>query len=103
MGSIRRMGEALLQVRASVGVDPSTGERIVLVESVAIDKLGSVRSERTALKEAEKVRTRLLAEADSLKVARTKSTLGALLDRWLPQHEVYARLRCCRHLCSGKA
>ncbi len=39
------------------------------------------------MKEADKLRTRLLAEADSLKVARTKSTLGALLDRWLPQHE----------------
>jgi integrase len=139
-GSIRRMG-AVLQVRVSAGKDPSTGERIVLVESVAIEKPGNERSERAAMNEAERTRTRLLAEADSLKVARTKSTLGALLDRWLPQHEVdlttrmnyesqirnyikpnlgdvpllllvrdaserletfYARLRRCRHLCSGK-
>ena len=32
--------------------------------------------------------TKLQGEADTLKVARTKSTFGALLDRWLPQHEV---------------
>lgn len=86
-GSIRRMG-ACLQVRVSAGEDPSTGGRIVLVESVPIEKPGSERSERAAMKDAERARTRLLAEADSLKVARTKSTVGALLDRWLPQHEV---------------
>jgi integrase len=86
-GSIRRMG-ACLQVRVSAGEDPSTGDRIVLVESVPIEKPGNERSERAAMNAAEKIRTRLLAEADSLKVARTKSTLGALLDRWLPQHEV---------------
>jgi integrase len=79
---------ASLQVRVSAGMDPSTGERLVLVESVPIDKPGNERSERAAMTHAEKVRIRLLAEADSLKVARTKSTLGALLDRWLAQHEV---------------
>jgi integrase len=79
-GSIRRMG-ASLQVRVSAGDDPSTGERIVLVEVVPIEKLGNERSERAAMNQAEKVRTRLLAKADSLKVARTKATLGALLDR----------------------
>ena len=60
----------------------------MLVESVSIEKPGNERSERAAMNQAEKVRTRLLAVADSLKVARTKSTLGALLDRWLAQHEV---------------
>lgn len=132
---------ASLQVRVSAGDDPSTGDRIVLVEVVPIEKLGNERSERAAMSQAEKVRTRLLAEADSLRVARTKATVGALLDRWLPKHEVdpttrmnyesqirnyikpnlgevpllllvrdaserletlYARLRRCRHLCSGK-
>lgn len=78
-GSIRRMG-AVLQVRVSAGKDPSAGERIVLVDSVAIDKPGNERSERAASNEAERTRTRLLAEADSLKVARTKSTLGAARD-----------------------
>jgi integrase len=86
-GSIRRM-DASLQVRVSAGDDPSTGERIVLVEVVPIEKLGNERYERVAMNQAEKVRTRLLAEADSLKVARTKATLGVLLDRWLPKHEL---------------
>lgn len=86
-GSIRRLGNAF-QVRVSAGRDPATGERIVLVESVRIEKPGSERSERAAHKEAEKVLTRLQGEADSLKVARTKSTFGALLDRWLAQHEL---------------
>lgn len=86
-GSVRRLGN-VIQVRVSAGADPTSGERIVLVESVPIDKPGNDRSERAAFKEAEKVRARLLSEADSLRVARTKSTFGALLDRWFPQHEV---------------
>src|SRR4051794_36927381 len=47
-----------LQVRVSAGVDPSTGERLVLVQSVPIDKPGNERSERAAMIQAEKVRTR---------------------------------------------
>jgi len=39
-------------------------------------------------REAEKVRTKLLAEADTFKSARTNAWLGRLLDRWLPQHDV---------------
>jgi hypothetical protein len=31
------MGGGLLQVRVSAGKDPSTGERIVLVESVTVE------------------------------------------------------------------
>ncbi|MPY81618.1 MAG: hypothetical protein GEV04_25280, partial [Actinophytocola sp.] len=79
---------ALLQVRVSAGTDPATGERIVLTESVPIENPGSARSERAAERKADKVLTRLQAEADSLKVARTKSTLCTLLDKWLPQHEL---------------
>ncbi len=37
---------------------------------------------------AEKLRTKLLAEADAFKSARTNASLGRLLDRWLPQHDV---------------
>lgn len=86
-GSIRRHRDAL-QVRVSAGKDPVTGDRIVLTESVPIERPGNERSERAALKEAEKARTRLQGEADSLKVARTKSTFGALVDQWLPQAEI---------------
>jgi hypothetical protein len=49
-GSIRRLGN-LLQVRVSAGKDPATGERLVLVDSVTIEKPGSERSERAAQKE----------------------------------------------------
>ncbi|MFC3483579.1 tyrosine-type recombinase/integrase [Amycolatopsis roodepoortensis] len=52
-GSVRRQRDAF-QVRVSAGKDPVTGERIVLTESVSIEKPGNERSERTALKEAEK-------------------------------------------------
>jgi integrase-like protein len=88
-GSIRHLGNEL-QVRVSAGNDPAAGERLVLVESVRIEKPGNVRA---AQKEAEKILTRLQGEADSLKVARTKSTCAALLDRWLVQHELDATTR----------
>lgn len=143
-GGIRRHGEGW-QARVSAGTDPSTGERIVLYETVpiaeALTKSARERAEREAYKEAQKVLTRLQAEADSLKVARTRATVGALLERWMAQHEIdpttrmtyeaqirlyivpnlgdvplvlfvrdaaerleplYARLRKCRALCSGK-
>jgi integrase len=64
-----------------------------LVETVAIAPPGDRKAEQAAYREAQKVLTRLQGEADSLKVARTKSTFGALLDRWLPQHEVDATTR----------
>ncbi|MGH3707675.1 MAG: hypothetical protein ACRDRQ_06135 [Pseudonocardiaceae bacterium] len=52
------MGPGLLQVRVSASTDPSTGERIVLVDGVPIEKPGNERSERAAMSQAEKVRTR---------------------------------------------
>jgi hypothetical protein len=64
------------QVRVTAGVDPTTGERIILHETVATRR------------EAERALTRLLAEADAWKSARTKASFGALLDRWLAGHEV---------------
>lgn len=117
----------------------------MLYETVPIPnaptKAGRERAEREAYKEAQKILTRLQAEADALKVGRTKATVEALLECWLEQHEVdpttrmnyesqirryivpnlgdvplvlfvrdaperleklYARLRKCRALCSGR-
>lgn len=75
-----------VQMRVSTGKDPSTGERITLVDSVPIQMPGNARSERAALKEAEKLRTvRLLAqcgEADS----------SGTLDR-VSRVPCYARIR----------
>ena len=59
----------------------------MLVDSVAIEGQGE-RAERAAYREAEKRRTKLLSDADELKVARTKATVGALLERWMQQHEI---------------
>ncbi len=81
------------QVRVSAGVDPVTGERIILTDSVLIARPGNSRSERAAFNEAEKRRTRLLAEADDLRVARTRTTVGALVERWMSQHEIDATTR----------
>jgi integrase len=80
-------------VRVSAGHDPVTGERIILTDSVMIDRPGNGRSERAAFKEAEKRRTKLLAEADELRVARTRTTVGALVERWMGQHEIDATTR----------
>ena len=90
-GGIRRHGQGW-QARVSAGFDPSTGERIVLYETVPIadaqSKAARDRADREAYKEAEKILTRLQAEADALKVGRTKATVGALLERWMAQHEI---------------
>jgi len=87
MGHIDRQGPSF-RVRVAAGKDPTTGERIVLTESVPIARPGNEASERAAAKQAEKVLTKLQARADSVKAASKKATFGALLDRWLPQHEV---------------
>jgi integrase len=90
-GSIRRHGQSW-QARVSAGSDPVTGERIVLYETVPIPeartKPARERADREAYKEAQKVLSRLQADADALKVARTRSTVGALLERWMAQHEI---------------
>ena len=63
-------------MRVPAGSDPVTGERLRLH--------GTAPTER----EAEKLRTKLLAEADQFRSARTAANLSYLLDRWLPQHDV---------------
>ena len=79
-GSIRPHYGAF-QARVTAGVDPATGERIVLSEVAPTRR------------EAERALTRLLAEADAWKAARTKASFGALLDRWLAGHEVAVTTR----------
>lgn len=91
-GSIRRLRDRW-QVRVSAGVDPVTGERVILTDSVVIERPGNNRAERAARREAEKRRTKLLAEADDLRVARTRTTVGALVERWMSQNEIDATTR----------
>jgi integrase len=74
-GTIRKH-RAGYQVRVSAGTDPITGDRLRL------------QGTAPTMKAAEKLRTTLLAEADTYRSARTNASLGFLLDRWLPQHDV---------------
>jgi hypothetical protein len=79
-GSVQRRGNAWL-VRVSAGIDPVTDKRLWLC--------GTRASER----EAEKLRTKLLAQVDEKKASRTRASLGALLEEWLPGAELGANTR----------
>jgi len=62
---------------------------------------GPPRADRAVYREAEKLRTKLLSDADELKIVCTKSTVEALLERWMQQHEIDPasdlRLTRCGH------
>lgn len=75
-GSIRAKGPNSFQVRVRAGNDPVTGKPLHLHGSASTEK------------EAEKLLTKLLHEADQELAASTRASLGYLLDRWLPQHDV---------------
>jgi hypothetical protein len=62
-GTIRKH-RAGYQVRVSAGTDPVTGERLRLQGTV------------TTMREAEKLRTKLLGEADTFRSARTVLTVS---------------------------
>lgn len=80
-GNIRRMRDRV-QVRVSAGEDASTGERIILTDSVPIEIPGNARAEREALKAAEKLRTRMLADVDELKVALARRSERSWSAGW---------------------
>ena len=73
-GAIRRRGNSL-QVLVYAGLDPLTGRRMYLSDSTTDEA------------EAQRILTRLQAEVDAQRNARTRATLGAALDRWLRVHE----------------
>lgn len=73
-GTIDVLPSGSLRVRVSAGTDPITGGRHVLDEIIPPGP--------DAAKLAEKARTRLLAEVDEQRNARTKATVNQLLDRY---------------------
>ena len=77
MTFVRKRGNSY-QVLLYAGVDPLTGKDRYIRESA--------RDER----EADKIRTRLLAQVDQQRVTATKATLGYVLDAWLEVHEAEA-------------
>src|SRR3954467_60973 len=74
-GEIEQLPSGSLRVRVYAGIDPISGKRHHLVEVVPAG--------RDAAKQAEKTRTRLLAEVDERRNPRTKATIDQLLDRYL--------------------
>ena len=69
-----------MRVRVYVGLDPLSGKRHYLTETVP--------AAPKAAKEAEKVRTRLLAEVDERRNPRTNATVNQLLERYLSVLEI---------------
>jgi hypothetical protein len=74
-GSIEQRGDSY-RVKVYAGLDPLTGRRLYLTGS------------STSRREAERIRTRLLADADAKRGAKTQATLSAAIDAWLNGHEV---------------
>jgi hypothetical protein len=79
-GSVIKRG-GVWRVRVSAGVDPVTGRRLWLC--------GTCESSQ----EAEKLRTKFLGQVDEKKASRTRASLGALLEEWLPGAELGATTR----------
>src|SRR6478736_6979798 len=90
-GEIEELPSGSLRVRVYTGIDPIAHKRHFLTEVVPAGP--------RARKEAEKVRTRLLAEVDDRRNPRTNATVNQLLDRYLGALEIedYAR-RLRKHL-----
>jgi integrase len=76
-GSVELRGDSY-RVKVYAGIDPLTGRRLYLTGS------------STNLGEAERIRTRLLADADAKRGTKTQATLSAAIDDWLSGHEVEA-------------
>jgi integrase len=72
-GSIEELPSGALRVRVYAGVDPVTRRAHYLKETIPPG--------RSAAREAEKARTRMLREVDERKAPRTGATLNQLLDR----------------------
>jgi integrase len=81
-GEIENLPSGSLRVRVYAGIDPVTGKRNYLVETV--------QPGPGAAKEAERVRTRFLAQVDEGRNPKTKATLEQLLDKYLEVVDVDA-------------
>ncbi|KAA1011549.1 tyrosine-type recombinase/integrase [Pseudonocardia sp. EV170527-09] len=79
-GEVEVLPSGSFRVRVYAGVDPLSGKRHYLRETVPAGP--------NAAKEAEKTRTRLLAEVDERRNPRTSATVNQLLDRYLSVVEV---------------
>jgi integrase len=74
-GEIETLPSGSLRVKVYAGIDPVTRKRHYLSETIAPGP--------GAQREAEKARTKLLAQVDERRNPRTRATMNQLLDRWL--------------------
>jgi integrase len=74
-GEIATLPSGSLRVKVYAGIDPVTKKRHYLTETIP----PGVHAGR----EAERARTRLLAQVDEKRNPRTRATVNQLLDRWL--------------------
>ncbi len=79
-GEIETLPSGALRVRVYSGLDPLTGKRVYLTETVPAGP--------KAVKQAEKIRTRFLAQVDDRRSTRTKATVDQLLDRHFDELDV---------------
>lgn len=79
------MPSGALRARVFVGRDKLTGRRHDLIEVIPAG--------RNARKEAEKARTRLLAQVDEKRTPRTRATVNQMLDKWLDVLDVQPSTR----------
>jgi integrase len=84
-GEIETLPSGSLRVKVYAGIDPVTRRRHYLAETVPPGP--------GAHREAEKVRTRLLAQVDERRNPRTRATVNQLLDRWLTVLDVEVSTR----------
>jgi integrase len=77
-GLIDQLPSGSLRVRVYAGTDPVIGRRHYLSETVSAGA-----NEQETLREAEKVRTRLINQIDERRNPRTRATMNELLDGWL--------------------
>jgi integrase len=74
-GEIETLPSGSLRVRVYAGIDPVSGRRQYLTETIPAGP--------NAAAEAERVRTRFLGQVDERRSPRTKATVNQLLDRYL--------------------
>lgn len=84
-GAIDVLPSGALRVRVYAGSDPVTKRRHDLIEVIPAGPY--------AAREAEQVRTRLLAQVDERRSPRTRATVNQLFDRWLKVLDVQPTTR----------
>jgi integrase len=79
-GTVESLPSGSLRVQVYAGIDPMTGKKIRLTETIPPGPRASA--------DAEKARTRLLAQVNQRRAPRTRATVNELMDRYLQQADV---------------